>query len=94
MQRHQQASSDRAGNMALEYMAYLASDADKLAAFCDQHSLGATELKGRLADPVFQGFLLDNLLQDESELLAFAAQAGIKPETILPLRASLPGFSE
>lgn len=56
-----QTSSD----IALLYMAYLASNDEKLGQFCDQSGMGQAELRGRLLDPAFQGFLLDFLLQDE-----------------------------
>lgn len=74
-------------------MAYLASDQEKLERFCALSGMGADDLKARLLEPAFQGFLLDFLLQDESELLAFAADHKLKPETILRARAKLPGFS-
>jgi Protein of unknown function (DUF3572) len=83
-----------AEDIALKYMVYLASDGDKLAQFCGQSGLDGNELKTRLTDPAFQGFLLDYLLQDESELLAFAAEASLKPESIMIARSKLPGFAE
>ena len=80
-------------DIPLKYMAYLASDQEKLERFCNLSGMGADDLKSRLLEPAFQGFLLDFLLQDESELLAFAAEQGLKPETILRARAKLPGFN-
>jgi Protein of unknown function (DUF3572) len=84
-----QISSD----IALLYMAYLASNDEKLGQFCNLSGMGQAELTERLLDPAFQGFLLDFLLQDESELLAFSAEQGLKPETIMIARSKLPGFS-
>ena len=75
-------------------MTYLASNDEKLAAFCSQSGLGFDDLRGRLAEPAFQGFLLDTLLQDESELLAFAAEYNMHPEAIMRVRSKLPGFAE
>ncbi len=89
-------TSQNTGNssdIALLYMAYLASNEDKLGQFCNQSGLGQSELTQRLTDPSFHGFLLDFLLQDESELLAFSAAQGLKPETIMIARSKLPGFS-
>jgi Protein of unknown function (DUF3572) len=80
-------------HIALLYMAYLASNEEKLGQFCNLSGLGQDELKARLLDPAFQGFLLDTLLQDESELLAFALDQGLKPESIMIARSKLPGFS-
>jgi hypothetical protein len=87
--QHHQHSSD----IALLYMAYLASDSDKFGAFCNQSGLGQNELTTRLTDPSFQAFLLDHLLQDETELLAFTAENHLKPEAIIIARSKLPGFS-
>jgi hypothetical protein len=82
-----------ADDIALKYMLYLASDSDKLGQFCAQSGLDGNDLKARLTDPAFQGFLLDYLLQDEAELLAFAAENQMKPESIMIARAKLPGFA-
>jgi Protein of unknown function (DUF3572) len=81
-------------DITLKYMSYLASDSDKLTAFCSQFGLGIDDLRSRLAEPDFQGFLLDTLLQDESELLAFAADHNMRPETIMLARSKLPGFAQ
>ncbi len=81
-------------DIALKYITYLASDDDKLAAFCSQSGLGLDDLRLRLAEPAFQGFLLDILLQDESELLAFAAENNMRPEAIMLARSKLPGFEQ
>jgi Protein of unknown function (DUF3572) len=86
-------NTQEASHIALLYMAYLASNDEKLGQFCNISGLGADELKARLLDPSFQSFLLDTLLQDESELLAFAADQGLKPESIMLARSKLPGFS-
>ncbi len=84
-----QTSSD----ISLLYMGYLASNDEKLGQFCNLSGMGQSELTQRLLEPSFQGFLLDFLLQDESELLAFTAEHGLKPETIMIARSKLPGFS-
>jgi hypothetical protein len=80
-------------DIALLYMAYLASNDEKLGQFCNLSGIGQAELRERLLDPSFQAFLLDFLLQDESELLAFAAEHNLKPESVMLARSKLPGFS-
>lgn len=86
-------NAPKGDDIALKYMTYLASDSDKLAAFCGQSGLGLDDLRARLADPAFQGFLLDSLLQDETELVAFAAENAIRPEAVMLARSKLPGFA-
>ena len=86
-------NTSEGSDIALKYMVYLASHADKLEQFCVLSGMGEQDLKSRLLEPAFHGFLLDFLLQDESELLAFAAEQQLKPEAILRARAKLPGFT-
>jgi hypothetical protein len=86
-------NTEESQDIALKYMVFLASDEDRLAAFCNLSGIGETELKERLLNPEFQGFLLDFLLQNETDLLAFAAENNMKPEAIMRARAKLPGFN-
>jgi hypothetical protein len=86
-------NTQAATDIALKYMVFLASDEERLAAFCNLSGLGERDLKARLPESEFQGFLLDCLLQNESELLAFAADNNLKPESIMQARSKLPGFS-
>ncbi len=86
-------NTEISSNIALLYMAYLASNDEKLGDFCNLSGMGQSELTQRLTDPSFQAFLLDFLLQDEPELLAFTAEHNLKPEAIMIARSKLPGFS-
>jgi hypothetical protein len=78
----------------LEFMTYLASNEDRLQAFCSTTGFGQNDLVANLPDPAFQGFLLDFALADESLLLSFCADKGFTPETVVKVRRALPGFSE
>jgi hypothetical protein len=80
-------------DIALKYIVFLASDEDRLSTFCNLSGIGEAELKERLINPEFQAFLLDFLLQNETDLLAFAAENNLKPEAIMRGRSKLPGFS-
>ncbi len=82
-----------ADDIALKYVIYLAGNQDKFERFCGQSGLGLEDLKSRLPDRAFQGFLLDMLLQDESELLAFTSEHNLRPEVVMQARSKLPGFS-
>jgi Protein of unknown function (DUF3572) len=78
----------------LQFIAYLASNEDRLLMFCSTTGFGQNDLVNNLQDPAFQGFLLDFALSDESLLLAFCGDAGLAPETVAKVRRNLPGFSE
>lgn len=93
MSKWPQESGDES-SIALNFITYLADDEDRLSRFCALSGLGIGELKREVGNPEFQGFLLDYALQDESLLLAFAAQFNIKPERIAAARRRLPGYSE
>jgi hypothetical protein len=86
-------NTGNSSDIALLYMAYLASDDDKLGQFCNLSGLSQGELTARLTDLSFQAFLLDFLLQDEQEVVAFTSQQGLKPESIMIARSKLPGFT-
>ena len=88
------AQGDGATVIALKLIAFLASDADRLERFCALSGLLEQDIKGSLQDPDFLGFVFDYVLQDESLLLAFAADEGLRPETVVAARRKLPGFSE
>ena len=83
-----------AASIALTFIAYLASDDERLQRFCDYSGMGGTEMKDRLQEPDFHAFLFDYLLQDETALLAFCAENAIQPEKLMRMRSTLPGFSE
>jgi hypothetical protein len=83
-----------ASSIPLQFIAYLASDEDRLQNFCGSTGFGQSDLLDNLQDPAFQGFLLDFALADESLLLAFCADKGLPPETVVKLRRALPGYSE
>lgn len=81
-------------DIALNFMTYLASNADHMGAFCNQSGMAATDIKDNLTSPAFQAFLLDYALQDESLLLAFAEEMNIRPQDVTRARRNLPGYDE
>ena len=91
--REVQGKNEDAGDLALKLLTYLASDPDLIGRFMALTGLAPADLRQSLADPAFQAGVLDFALGDESLLLAFVANAGIKPEAVMRARAKLPGFS-
>lgn len=94
LQRNSRQNNAAPGDIALKFIGFMVSDEDRLQRFCTLSGMGETELKFGLTDPVMQGFLLDYALSDESLLLTFAADHGLKPESVVRARQQLPGFSE
>jgi hypothetical protein len=69
---------DAAEGMAIRALAFLAARPEDLGRFLDLDGLDSANLRAAAADPGFLAGVLF-LLQDESLLLAFAAEAGMDP---------------
>jgi Protein of unknown function (DUF3572) len=93
LQKNAMQINGNASDIALKFIGFLVSDEERLERFCALSGMGEAELKSGLTDPVMQGFVLDYALSDESLLLAFAADHGLKPEAVVRARQQLPGFS-
>jgi hypothetical protein len=77
--------------MAIAALGFLAADHKRLEKFLSVTGLGPQNLRGAAADPGFYGSVLDYLLADEPLLLAFAAEAGLKPEGVARAHQALIG---
>lgn len=82
---------ERAKRLGQEALIYLAGRPDLLDACLAESGLDGAELRRRSEDPVFLGFLLDFLLQNDSTVQDFAADAGVRPEEVAMARALLGG---
>lgn len=80
-----------AETLAAQALAWLAGDPDLIGALMASAGLSPADVRARMAEPEFLGFVLDFLLEDEARVLAFAAAAGVPPDRALRARASLPG---
>ena len=59
----------------------------------DLSGLDVAAIRNSASDPAFLGALLDHILSDQTLLLIFAEENGLKPERIMQLRRKLPGAS-
>jgi hypothetical protein len=84
-------SSEEAEVTALKALAFLAADPERLSRFMDLSGLGLDAIRASAAEPAFLGGILDHLLADDSLLLIFAEEHGLRPERIAQLRRKLPG---
>ncbi len=82
---------DGAEALALQALAFIAGDEDRLGRFLAASGLGPAELRSRVADPTTLGFVLDFLLGDEAAVMAFAEDRRIDPALPARARALLPG---
>jgi hypothetical protein len=85
------ASPDFAESLAVSALAFLAADSERLGRFLHLTGLGPHNLRKAAADPAFHGSVLDYVVGDEQLLIRFAADAGLKPETVARARQALAG---
>jgi hypothetical protein len=77
--------------LAVQALAWMASNPDLIGRFLAMTGAGPADLRVRAAEPEFLGFVLDFLLSDEAALVAFAADASIRPDLPMRARIALPG---
>ena len=82
LKKMQSASPDSARSLAVSALAFIAADPDRLSQFLGITGLGPDNLRTAASDPAFLGSVLDYLVADEALLIAFAADAGLKPEAV------------
>lgn len=82
---------DQATRIGQDALIFLAGRPELLDACLAQSGLGAGELRGRAGEPEFLGFLLDFLLQSDAWVAEFAADAGLRAESVAHARAVLDG---
>jgi hypothetical protein len=80
--------------LALQALAYIASEDDRLQRFLSLTGIEPGSLRGLAQDPAGLGAVLDYMLGWEPLLLEFAAAAHLPPEGIAAARRKLPGYSE
>ena len=90
----QSASLEAGRSLAVSGLAFIAADSDRLSRFLNLTGLGPHNLRTAAADPAFLDSVLDYLVADETLLLAFAADAGLKPEAVARAHAALRGPGE
>ncbi|MCU0829907.1 MAG: DUF3572 domain-containing protein [Rhizobiaceae bacterium] len=84
-------TADDAEMLAVQALAFIASDADQLTRFASLTGLDAGDIQTSARQPGFLAGVLAHLLQDEEALLAFAAAARIKPVTVPLAFRVIPG---
>ncbi len=82
---------DRAEALAIEALAFLASDPERLEPFLSLTGIDPNRLRVAAAEPGFLAGVLDHLAGDEALLLRFAAEGGHDPSEIERARAALRG---
>lgn len=85
---------DSAETLALQALAWLASDDALFPVFLGATGAGPAGLRARAADPDFLGAVLDFLLAEDERIVAFCAAAGVPTDAPMRARAHLPGGAD
>ena len=81
-------------NLAVQALAFLAADPERLGRFLAVTGIGPDAIRRAAADPTFLAGVLDHVMADESLLLAVAEYAGVKPATVERAHLVLSGGYE
>jgi hypothetical protein len=91
MKKPDSASRETAELLAIQALAFIAEDPERMAAFLSATGLEAGAIRDAARAPGFLGGVLEHMLGEESLLLAFADSAGIDPAEIARARHALGG---
>ena len=78
-------------NLAVQALAFLAQDPERLGVFLSLSGVGPGDIRKAAADPGFLAGVLDHVASDETLLRAVAAHAGVSPETVERAHLALSG---
>ena len=91
MQARAPQSREAAEMLAIQALAFIAEEPDRLGGFLAATGLEAAAIRTAARQPGFLAGVLEHMLADESLLLAFADSAGIDPASIARARAAFGG---
>jgi Protein of unknown function (DUF3572) len=76
---------------ALTMLVWLAGNEDAFTNFLASTGASVGDVTGRAAQPAFLASVVDFVMTEDAYVLGWAEMAGRKPETIMQIRAGLPG---
>jgi hypothetical protein len=82
---------DSAHVIALQALAWIASDDDRLARLLAESGIDTADLRSHASDPEVLGAVLDHLLGEDQAVMAFCDAHGLPYTAPLAARAALPG---
>jgi hypothetical protein len=80
---------DDANSLAINALAFLAADVERLGRFLGATGLGPDNLRSAAQQPGFLAGVLSFIMEDEALTLAFAANAGVEPGRVAAARRTL-----
>jgi hypothetical protein len=86
-------TADLAEDIGARAFLFLAEDGTRLGRFLAESGLAPDDLRARIRDRDILAAVLGHVMADEAALLAFAANAGLKPEDVARAEHALGGGS-
>ena len=77
--------------LAIQALAFIAGDGERLGRFLAVTGIGPSEIRAAAREPGFLSGVLDYVASDERLIAGFAAEAGLDPADIEHSRAALAG---
>jgi len=78
-------------NIAIQALTWMSTQPDLLESFIGACGASVNDLKKSAADPAFLGAVLDFVLTDDRQIMAFCDHAGLPYDAPMQARAVLPG---
>jgi hypothetical protein len=91
MRKPASASREAAETLAIQALAFIAEEPERMAAFLSVTGIAPDAIRATAREPDFLAGVLEHMLGDESLLIAFAEAAGIDPAGIARARRALGG---
>jgi hypothetical protein len=79
---------EMAETLAIQALAFIAEDPERLASFLGASGIDPAGIRGAAREPRFLAGVLEHMLGDETLLLAFADSAGIDPALVARARGA------
>lgn len=89
MRKPTQNAREVAEIVAIQALAFVAGDANRLGAFLAESGIGPETLRGAVADPQFLAQVLDFVMRDDATVKAFAAASNLHPTNIAAAHQAL-----
>src|SRR5579872_6608200 len=94
MKRPSRATREAAEMLAIQALAFIAEEPERLARFLAATGIEPTQIRAAAKEQRFLAGVMEHMLGDESLLVAFADNAGVDPAEIRRARAALGQTSE
>ncbi len=82
---------EQAETLAIDALAWLADDQERLGHFLNASGAAVEDLRTRAQEPEFLGFILDFLMLDDENILAFSQFSNQQPNAVEQARHALTG---